>query len=95
MPREVTAGQKFDIKINFDGAILKKAVVYVLKMPTEGYEDPETGVVIKSEDAEKQIDEANAKDAGKIHEKSDDDAKKERNAGGKNGRKNELKKFTI
>jgi len=58
MPGSVESGVRFKIRINFDGAKLERAEVYVMKVPKEGFEDPDTGVVITEKDAKAQIEKA-------------------------------------
>jgi len=95
LPEQVEAGIKFDLSIDFDGAKLDRAEIYLLKVPRGGYKDPETGVVITEDDAKRQIEEAEEQDAGKIYKKEDEakSQKKEREAAG--GKDSELKKWKM
>jgi hypothetical protein len=84
MPDSVTAGEKFQIQINFDGAKMDRAEVFVIAVPTAGYKDPETGVVITEKDAKTKIEDVEKKNKNKVYKKKDskEDQKKEKEAAG-------------
>jgi hypothetical protein len=56
LPEEVEAGIQFELKIDFDGAKLERAEIFLMKVPSGGYKDPETGIVITENDAKRQIE---------------------------------------
>jgi len=96
MPGSVQAGERFQIQIDFDGAKLERAELYVLKVPSKGgYQDPETGVVITEKDAERQIKDVEDKNKNKLYKKvsEEEDRKKEKQAAG--GADNELKRYKL
>jgi len=95
MPDSIEAGAPIEIQINFDGSKLDRAEVYVMRVPTGGYQDPETGVVITEKDAKRQIEDVEAKNANKLYKKKSEaeERKEEKKAAG--GADNELKRFRI
>jgi len=96
MPDAIQAGERFEIQIDFDGAKLDRAEVYVLKVPAKGgYQDPETGIVVTEADAKRQIEDMEEKNKNKLYEKKseEEDRKKEKEAAG--GADNELKRFKL
>jgi len=96
MPGSIQAGERFQIQIDFDGAKLDRAEVYVVKVPAKGgYQDPETGVVISEKDAERQIKDMEEKNANKLYKKGseEEDRKKEKQAAG--GADQILKRFKL
>lgn len=76
MPGSIESGVRFTIRINFDGAKLERAEVYVIKVPKAGFQDPETGVTITEKDAKRQIEEADKKDAKKLYKKKTEEEEK-------------------
>jgi hypothetical protein len=95
MPDSVEAAATFTININFDGAKLDRADVYVIKVPAAGYQDPETGVVITEKDAKKQIEDVENKNKNKLYTKKSEkeQQKQEKQAAG--GDDQVLKQFAI
>lgn len=96
MPGSIQAGERFQIQINFDGAKMDRAEVYVMKVPAQGgYQDPETGVVITEKDAQRQIQDMENKNKNKLYKKGseEEDRKKEQKASG--GADQVLKRFKI
>jgi hypothetical protein len=95
MPDSIESGVRFSININFDGAKLDRADVFVMRVPAAGYQDPETGVVITEKDAKTQIEDVEKKNSNKLYKKKSEEEEKQSERKAAGGENNELKRFRI
>jgi hypothetical protein len=95
MPSTIESGVKFTIRINFDGAKLERADVYVIKVPAAGFKDPATGTVITEKDAKRQIEDMESKNSNKMTKKKSEDEDKEEVKKAAGGDDNVLKRFKL
>jgi len=95
MPDEVMAGKQFEIQVNFDGAKLDRAEVTVIKVPTSGYQDPETGDIITAKDAKKQIENIEKKTKTTVYKKKTTNEKRKQEKSAAGGDDNIMKQFNI
>merc|ERR1712151_807049 len=95
MPEAIEAGKRFDIQINFDGAKLKSAEVWVIKVPAGGYKDPKSGKVITQKDAKKQIEDLEKENKKKMFKKKGEEEKKKEMKSAAGGDDNILKVFKL
>jgi len=73
MPGSIESGVRFKITVNFGGAKLDKAEIYVLRVPAAGYKDPETGVIITEKDAKSKIEKMDTDNKNKLYAKKTDE----------------------
>jgi len=95
MPDTVEAGKKFEIQINFDGAKLKSAEVWVIKVPAAGYKDAKTGKTVTAKNAKADIEEMEKENKKKMFKPKSEDEKKKEMKSAAGGDDNILKVFKL